>query len=86
MTQKVQEVLPFVFGAAVALAFEEKIRFGHEVLTYKDPNSAQLYQAIFMEIVGFKVDRVYVARFLKRKMQKEIPIRKTVEEFFKDKG
>ena len=39
-----------------------------------------------MELVGFKVDRVYVTRFLKRKMHKEIHLRKTIEEFFKDKN
>lgn len=85
MPYKVQEVIPFVLGTAITLAFEDTIRFGHEVLTYKDPNAAQLYQVIFMETVGFKVDRVYVTRFLKRKVLRAAPIKASVEAFFRDR-
>ena len=85
MTYKVQEAIPFIFGTAIALAYEEKIRFGHEVLTYKDPNSSQLFQAIFMETVGFKVDKVYVTRFIKRKVEREVPMKANVEAFFRDR-
>ena len=85
MSYKVQEVIPFVLGTAVTLAFEDTIRFGHEVLTYNDPNASQLYQVIFMETVGFKVDRVYVTRYLKRKVRRAEPIRASVAEFFRDR-
>ena len=39
-----------------------------------------------MELVGFKVDRVYITRFLSRKKEKEVPqIRKSIEGFFVNK-
>ena len=40
-----------------------------------------------MELVGFKVDRVYITRYLERKQERDIKpqIRKSVEDFFTDK-
>ena len=65
-TKCVQDVIPYVFGRAIILGFEELIRFGHEIISFKDPDCAQVYQLIFTETVGFKVDRVFVLKWLKK--------------------
>lgn len=65
-TKKTQEILPFVVGRAITMAFESQVRFGQELLTVHDPECAQVYQVVFMEIVGFKVDEIYVIQWIKK--------------------
>lgn len=59
-------MLPFILGRAIIEVFEESIRFGKEILRLHDKNCAQVYQVVFMEMVGFKVDQVYVVKWLRK--------------------
>ena len=47
-------------GKAILIAFEKEIRYGHELMAVHDKDCAQVYQVVFMELVGFKVDEIYV--------------------------
>jgi len=57
-------------GLAIILAFTKLVRFSEELLTFGDKKKAQVYQFIFMETVGFKVDKVYIHEWLKKAANK----------------
>ena len=85
-TKTLQEVLPFLIGRAIIVAFEEMIRFGAEILHLNDKLCAQVYQAVFMEIVGFKVDKVFILNWLTKHSKKEQSLDKDVMNFLSNKA
>ena len=78
--------MPFVLGKAIIVAVLELVRFGNEVISYGDPNHSQIYQVIFMETVGFKVDQVFVSNWIKKHDIPDVKIDNDVAEFLKDKA
>jgi len=78
--------MPFLLGRAVILAVEKSIRFGKEILSYSDKYCAQVYQAVFMEISGFKVDQVFVVHWLKRHFIKDPTVDTAVLEFINNQA
>ena len=64
-------MLPFILGKAIIVGFEDQIRFGREILSFKDPQMAQVFQFIYVELIGFKVDRIFVLNWLKKYMIKD---------------
>lgn len=65
-TRQLQESLPFIIGKAIMISFERQIRFGKEMVSYRDKKCSQVYQVVFMELVGFKVDSVFVQGWLEK--------------------
>ena len=61
MRDVIYNALPFLFGQAIVLVFEKYIRHGEYLLRVFDPELSQLYQIIFMEIIGFRVDPSFIA-------------------------
>lgn len=85
-TKRVQDALPFVVGKAIELAFERQIRFGGESIRFKDPQCAQVYQVVFMELVGFKVDKVYITRYLKRHLDASVNLDPEVLDYLENRA
>lgn len=52
--------LPFVFARAIRDLFEGYIRFGYELIRTYDPELVQLHQFVFIELIGFRVDSIYI--------------------------
>ena len=86
LTKQVQETIPFLMGRAISVAFENSIRFGAEIMNFGDKDSSQVYQVIFMEVVGFKVDQVFVRKWLKKHIKKDPSLDLQVMEFLKNKA
>ena len=81
MTKKVQDALPFVIGKALKVAFIELVRFGKRVIGFGDPQGIQPYMMIWAEVVGFKVDEVFVTRFLRKHEIADVKVDSQVAEF-----
>ena len=60
------ETFPFVIGYAIRVAIEEKLKFGREYIKANDNVLVQLYQAMFLEVVGLKVDKALIKNWLRR--------------------
>ena len=81
-----QEVLPFVLGKAIIVGFENQIRFGREILSFNDPQMAQVFQFIYIELVGFKVDQIYILNWLKKYMIKDPSLDLDVLKYIQNKS
>ena len=81
-----QEILPFLISKAIILGADDQIRFGKELLNFHDSNHCQVYQAIFMEMVGFKVDQVFIMSWLKKHTIKDPSLDMEVVEFLENRA
>ena len=84
--KSIQEILPFIIGKAIILGFEDRIRFGKDLLRYGDIDCTRVYQVIFMEIFGFKVDQVYVLNWIRKHNQPDFSLDSDVVEFIAHRG
>ena len=66
------------------MAILDQIRFGELVVNYNDLGGCQIYQVVFTEMVGFKVDRVFVQKFITKYLVSESKIDEEVLKFFSD--
>lgn len=85
MTKHIQDAIPFVLGKAIHLAFIDLIRFGKKVVGFGDLQGVQPYMMIFMEVVGFKVDQVFITSFLKKHEIADLKVDSKVAEFLQDR-
>ena len=74
LTRQVQDALPFLFGKAIYAAFADLIRYGQSIINFGDAVGVQVYQMIFMEIFGLKVDQVFVTSWLKKHEIEEVKL------------
>lgn len=58
------KVLPFVFGRAIYLVIRDQVKFGQQLLEHEDPQCVQLYQFVLFELVGLRVDSIYIRKAL----------------------
>ena len=65
--------LPFLFGAGIQKLMDSFIRFGQQLIRQHDQFLFKLYQFVFQELVGFKVDSIYIENYLNRNHRKKEP-------------
>ena len=65
--------LPFLFGAGIQKLMDSYIRFGQQLIRQHDQFLSKLYQFVFLELVGFKVDSIYIQQYLRRNQRKKDP-------------
>lgn len=66
------------------MAILDQIRFGELIVRFNDNGGCQIYQTVFTEMIGFKVDRVFVQNFLNKYLIGESKIDEEVLKFFSD--
>lgn len=55
--------IPFVLGYAIRIAVEEKIKYG-ERLVMLNSGIIEIYQILFLELLGLHVDPIYINKHL----------------------
>ena len=69
------QLIPFLFGYSIKQLICKCIRYGSDLLAIGDPQSVQLYQFVFYELMGFHADSIYITKQLNVLLQKKVQLK-----------